>query len=243
MHRANVAIFLTAVGLIGIAPMVLGIVYLARRRADGRSSEDAERSDRSTVVAVVGIMAIVLIAGGSAAWVLAARGLVTSPTAMQQEGMVGMAGMAGPDGTTGMNADGVMRMSLPALERLGGLPLTSSITGAQAVDQVMALHGAGFAVRDAVIATYANGRATIWVSLAPDRRTAVDQVSTMVTTIDASGSPFARPSPVPGLRGVYVTSGMGQRHFLFARGETVWWVAADPSVASDVLKDVLEVAT
>ena len=34
MHRVNVAIFLTAVGLIGLAPLLLVGISLARRRAD-----------------------------------------------------------------------------------------------------------------------------------------------------------------------------------------------------------------
>lgn len=240
MHRANVAIFLTAVGLIGVAPIVLWVVYLARKRHEARALDFARADNRSTVIAVVVVMAVLVAGGGAAAWVLAARGLA-APSSRMPAGMEGMADTAGAGGMPSMNAGGGTRMTLPVLDRVAGLRLTSSIMGPDAVDQVGILHGSTFPIRDAVIATYGNGLATIWVSLAPDRATAAGQVSTMAEGIRGSESPFTVPSAVPGVRAVFATSGMGQRHFFFARGASVWWVAADPSIASAVLADILEV--
>lgn len=239
MHRANVAIFLTAVGLIGVAPIVLSVVYLARKRHDMRATDDGAADNRSTVIVVVVVMAVLVAGGGAAAWVLAARGLAP-PASGRLDGIADTRNAGGMPATD--SGGGGMRMSLPVLDRLGGLRLTSSIAGPDAVDQVGILHGSTFPIRDAVIATYGNGRATIWVSLAPDRGTAARQVSTMAERIGSSESPFTVPSTVPGLRAVYATSGMGQSHVFFARGAAVWWIAADPSVASAVLDDALEVA-
>jgi hypothetical protein len=73
VHRANVAIFLTAVGLIGIAPLLLGAVYVARRRVE-RDPERA-RTSRSLLPIVVVITAVLISVGGLVAWTFSAGGV------------------------------------------------------------------------------------------------------------------------------------------------------------------------
>jgi hypothetical protein len=236
VHRANVTIFLTAIGLIGIAPVILLLVAVLRRRRDVRVPDVSPAAGRSTLIGVAILTAALVLLGGSTAWILSARGVAEGPS---------MAGMAEGDGAEGMpmsGGDDGSGPSLPALRTLGGLPLTSSVTGPDAVEQVAALHGSGFPVRDAFIGTYGGGRATIWVSEAPDRRAASEQVRMMVAAIVGSGSPFVDPRPVKGRSGVFETTGMGQRHYFFARGVTVWWVASDPQLSNAVLDDVLGAA-
>lgn len=234
MHRVNVAIFLTAIGLIGLAPVVLSLMYLARRRADRRGGD--EGAARRPVAAVVAAVAILLAVGGVTAWLVSDPG--TAATSVEAMDGAGMAGMPGVGGTNGDAAGG-----LPILERLADEPLTPSVTGPDAIEQVAQLHGSTFPVADAVIATYGNGRATIWVSAAPDAGTAKDQVMTMRDGISEGGSPFAPPQEVPGMPGVYATSGMGQRHFFFSRDRAVWWIAVDPAIARRALNQIMEVAT
>jgi hypothetical protein len=228
VHRANVAIFLTAVGLIGAAPMILLVVYALRRRAD-RYHPAGAGAGRSPVLGVVVVTGILLVGGGSAAWVLSARGLGATSSASMGD-MSGMDGI--PSGAT----------PLPVPDRLAGLPLTSSVTGSEAIREVAAIHGSTFPVRAAVVATYADGRATIWVSRAPDPATAAAQVAEMMEGIARGTSPFTEPHELPGVAGVFATSGMGQRHYFFARGDVVWWIASDPSLGRRILSETLEVA-
>jgi hypothetical protein len=232
VHRANVAIFLTAIGLIGIAPVILLFVALLRRRRDARDPDASAATGGSTLLGVSILTAALVVLGGSAAWILSAGGTADDPS------MAGMAAVGGTEGVA-VSEGGERGTPLPILRTLAGLPLTSSVTGPDAVEQVAALHGSSFPVRDAFIGTYGGGRATVWVSQAPDRRTASEQVRMMVGAIAGSGSPFADPHPVEGRPGVFETTGMGQRHYFFARDVTVWWVASDRKISKAVLDDVL----
>jgi hypothetical protein len=84
---------------------------------------------------------------------------------------------------------------------------------------------------------------TIWRSEAPDATRATAQVERMRARIAEGGSPFEIPHRVRGRSGVYVTFGMGQEHFFFARGTSVWWVAVTPSLAGRALPEALEAST
>jgi hypothetical protein len=230
MHRANVAIFLTAVGLIGIAPLLLGAVYVARRRVE--RDPESERTSRSLMPIVAGITAVLLVVGGIVAWGVSGPG--AAPSSIQ--GMEGMGGIAG--GAAPASAGGA---GIPM--ELVGQPLTSYVDGADALDAVAQLHGSTFPVTDAEIAVYGDGLATIWRSGAPDATAAADQVERMRERIAGGGSPFDAPHPVRGLPGVYATFGMGQKHFFFSQSDSVWWVAVAPSLAGPALSEALEVST
>jgi len=223
MHRANVAIFLTVVGVIGIAPLLLGAVYVARRRLE--RDPERERMSRSFVAIVGVITTVLLVVGGVVAWTFSGPG--ASPSSM--EGMTGMTGT-------------------PALASVGGgsipmeladQPLTSYVDGPEAIADVTRLHGSTFIMTEAEIATYGDGLATIWRSGTPDAATAAAQVERMRERIAGGDSPFDAPRRVRDEPGVYATFGMGQEHFFFARGASVWWVAVDPSVAGRALSEVL----
>lgn len=222
MHRTNVAIFLLMIALIGISPLLLALVYVARRRSERDVDEAGWNRSRTVPVAV--ITGIVVVASVVTAWALSGR----------QTGAA-MAEMAGMPGIGGGRAS---RLWVP--ESVAGQPLTASVQGQEAIAQVAALHGSSFPVTDAAVATYAEGRVTIWVSAAPDAGTAARQVEAMTERIDTGTSPFTTPVPLSGRPGVYTTSGMGQRHFYFATAGTVWWIAAEPAIARRALTDILE---
>jgi hypothetical protein len=225
VQRANVALFLLAIGLIGLAPLVLGLVALARRRADRRDAAEHRTLGRR---ALLGILAgSVALASVAAAWAVSGRGVVPA------DETTGMAGMASMDATA-------MQLEVPS--GFAGELLTTSIGGDEAIAEVAALHGARFPVTQAAIATYGDGRIKIWLSAAPDEATAAEQVEEMARRIAAGGSPFSAPVPLAGERRIYRTSGMGQRHFFFSSGSTVWWVAADPDLAERVLAEVVDEA-
>lgn len=211
MYRTKIAIFLTAVGLIGVAPLLLGAAYLARRRAE----RGTERMSRSFLPTVAVVTILLLAVGGFLAWTLPPSG--------------------------GSSAAGAAHPAIPM--QLGGEMLTSYVDGPDAIDAVIRLHGSTFPMTDAQIATYGDGLATIWRSGTPDAATAARQVERMREGIAGGGSPFSTPRPVRGHPEVYATFGLGQKHFFFARGASVWWVAAEPTVAGRALSEVLRVST
>jgi hypothetical protein len=227
VQRANVAIFLTAVGLIGLAPLLLGAVYVARRRVE--RDPESEQTSRSLMPIVAVITAVLLIVGGVVAWTFSGPG-ASMPS---RDGMDGMAG--------GSALTSAGSATIPM--ELADQPLTSYVDGPDAIAGVAQLHGSTFPVTDAEIAAYGNGLATIWRSGAPDAAAAADQVERMRERIARGASPFDAPHPVRGQPGVYATFGMGQKHFFFSRGASVWWVAVAPPLARRALSEALGVST
>jgi len=223
MHRANVAIFLMVIGVIGIAPVLLGAVYVARGRVE------RERTSRSFVPIVAAITTVLLLVGGVVAWAFSGPG-ASQPSMEGMEGMTGEPALASVGGT-----------AVPM--ELADQPLTSYVDGPEAIADVARLHGSTFTMTDAEIATYGNGLATIWRSGTPDVATAADQVERMRVRIASGGTPFADPHTVRKQPGVYATFGMGQRQFFFARGASVWWLAVVPSMAGRALSEALGAST
>ncbi|GBC87755.1 hypothetical protein HRbin12_01773 [bacterium HR12] len=222
MQRLKIALFLTAVGVIGIAPVLLVAVYAARRRLE-RTADDRHAS-RGLVRIAAAVTGALVVVGGALAWTFAQTGAPPSPS----------------HGADGMGGGTLNHPLLP--EELAGQRLTEHVEGPEAITAVQRLHGAEIPLTEAEVAVYGNGLATIWRSGAPDAATATEQVELMRERIADGGSPFDTPHPVPGHAGVYATRGMGLRHFFFARGTSVWWLAADPDIARSALLETLEVA-
>ncbi len=140
--------------------------------------------------------------------------------------------------------------AMPAMSRsddplpatLAGAPLTNEVIGSQAIEQIASLHGRDMPVVSAEIGQYANGRLTVWMSTESDAAGAADMVVRMSERISGGGSPFAPPRPFTAEPGVWTTRGMGQTHIFFARGDTVWWLAADPSLARAALSELIDAA-
>ena len=233
MNRVNVAILLTAIGLIGAAPILLVGIYVARRRSERERHE--EGASRSRVWIVSGLTAVVVLVGGVVAWTISDPG-AASGVAVGIDGMDGMEGMPG-DAATG-SADAT---EIPM--EIADQPMSAYVEGPEAVEDVVRLHGSSFTVTDAQIATYGDGLVTIWRSGTPDAATAASQIERMRDAITGGTSPFGDPRLVPAQTVVYATSGMGQEHYFFAKGASVWWVAVARSLASRVLSEALAVST
>jgi hypothetical protein len=222
VQRANVAIFLTAIALIGLAPLILAVASVARRRADGGGG--GRRGRRRIVVA--GITSLLVVGGTvAAAWALAGR---AEPGAGSASGMGGM----GEGGTGGMST----HVRVP--RTLAGLELTALTRGDDAIAEVTALHGAPFPLVDAAVARYGDA-VGVWVSSAPDVTTAQREVDEMRARIAEGGTPFATPTLVRTAGRVFTTSGMGERHFFFSSGRDVWWISAPPPFAKEALDDLM----
>ena len=131
------------------------------------------------------------------------------------------------------------RDPLPAT--LAGAPMTNELTGQQAIQQIASLHGRDMPVVSAEIGQYANGL-TVWMSIESDPAGAADMVVRMGERIAGGGSPFELPKPFAAAPGVWITHGMGQTHFFFARGDAVWWLAAEPRLARSALSELIAAA-
>ncbi len=124
---------------------------------------------------------------------------------------------------------------------LGGLPATVHVTGQDAVDVVAGLHLGDVPVDEAEVAEYGSGREVVWVSRSGT--VSADTLVTQMTDRIAQGdTPFSTPRKVPTLRGVFRTVGNDQVHYYFARGEAVWWLAADRALARQALAEILGAA-
>ncbi|HXF82470.1 MAG TPA: hypothetical protein VNN19_06940 [bacterium] len=121
---------------------------------------------------------------------------------------------------------------------LAGSPLTGSVRGAAAVDQISRLHGTRIEVADAVVARY--GPITLWISNAPSPLKASALLWRMNRRMAGGTGVFSTPSPRE-LRGrtVFSTTGMGQSHAYYQSGATVLWLAAPPDVLDHALQDLL----
>lgn len=226
MHEGSVTLFLVAVVVIAATPFILLGVELARR-ARTRSRSAAEEPSRPRgllrplLVGVSGVVLLTLVIG----WYLSAHPAPQGADEMAMGGANGaMPAINGGDDP------------LPA--NLAGAPMTNEVTGPEAIRQIASLHGTDLPIVSAEIGQYADGRLTVWMSTESDPADAADMVVRMGERISGGGSPFAPPRPFAAEPGVWRTRGMGQTHFFFARGDTVWWLAVDPSLARSALSEL-----
>lgn len=124
---------------------------------------------------------------------------------------------------------------------LAGLPTTTHLTGAEAVEAVTGLHLGEVPVDAAEISDYGAGRVLVWVSWSASA-SADALVRQMTARIAQGDTPFRAPRVPVRMPGVWVTVGNGQTHFYFARDGAVWWLAAEPDLARAAVAELLEVA-
>ncbi len=112
-------------------------------------------------------------------------------------------------------------------QQFAGLPRSKLLSGEEARRQVSSMHGKAFAVRDAFVAEYADGRerVALWVMIAPDQVAAQTLVAKMTDRIGAANSVFSppRPTQVAGVA-TYQSNGMGLSNYYYALGNRVYWL-------------------
>lgn len=129
---------------------------------------------------------------------------------------------------------------LPA--QLAGLELTSSKTGDPAISEFTSMHGKAFPVVSGDIGFYGNGAITLWVAGTSTDAIAGKMVNSMQARIAEGNSPFSPTNEIQnGNHTVYVLDGMGQTHYYFQSNQLVIWLAVQPSLADESLKQILEV--
>ena len=118
-------------------------------------------------------------------------------------------------------------------EKVSGLSRVRLVTGPEAQRFVDELHGKPLVAEESAVALYARPKersAEVWLSRVVDEREARRQIGLMVHKMyENPKSPFKDPARLDhaGLA-VYRFTGMGQVHLIWACGDLVWWVSANP---------------
>ena len=126
--------------------------------------------------------------------------------------------------------------------RLAGLPITSQMTGPQAVADFSNLHGEQFPLTSGAVGIYGNNQVTLWVAGAPLNLMAARLVNAMRDKIAEGNSPFTPiGESLDSNRTIYALEGMGQKHFYFQSHNLVIWVAANADIADAALQQLKEI--
>lgn len=129
---------------------------------------------------------------------------------------------------------------------LGGLPLTHTLQGDDALKEINRLHGKRIRSLDGFVAHYErDGKVTmLYVSRAYLGPIARWQFSRMIEGIRSGASnaegqfTHLRAREQDGVT-FYLALGLGQVHYFYRSGATLVWLAADPEVARQALGDTL----
>lgn len=118
------------------------------------------------------------------------------------------------------------RWSFP--HKIDGYYLSQLTTGDKALAQVNRLHGKPIQALKGAIAIYGRGekRAMVWVSLALSPQVALQQVGIMVEKMEEGGPFHDFSMDRMGCVLVHRFLGLGQEHYLFAHGASVFWISA-----------------
>lgn len=126
---------------------------------------------------------------------------------------------------------------------VGGLPLVHAQRGKEALEAINRLHGKEIGGRDGYVAHYERDGlvAMLYISEVSFSFQAGRQLKTMAERIQKENTPFyhLKASERDGIT-VYSALGEGQIHYFYRKGARVFWLAADPPVATKALEGLLE---
>jgi len=130
---------------------------------------------------------------------------------------------------------------VPLPTEIGGLALSSQVTGTDAVKEFDMMHDQHFPLTSGSAGVYRDKRAAVWIGGMPFQFLAAKLVDAMHDKIAKGNSPF---TPVREFqdrgRVVYELEGMGQEHYYFQSKNLVIWLAVEPAVADSALTQILE---
>lgn len=131
--------------------------------------------------------------------------------------------------------------SLP--QSIGPLTLVKSQSGEEARQEIDRLHGKQLDFRKGYIGTYGgeDRGAKVWVSEYDSDAKASEAFGKMTRKMTLSGQKnfwHFQEIPIEGVP-VYFLVGMGQAHYFFQKGIKVIWLAVDPPLAKQAIRDLL----
>ncbi len=124
---------------------------------------------------------------------------------------------------------------------IGSLSLERFQSGEEAKREIDRLHGKQINFRRGYIGTYGNGRAKLWVSEYDSEKEAAGGIGKMaqrMQTREEGNFWHFREISIQGMT-VYFVVGMGQANYFFQKGSKVIWLAVDPPLAREVIRDVI----
>ncbi len=131
--------------------------------------------------------------------------------------------------------------AVPLPDQIAGLPLTTKMTGKQAVEEFDMLHNEHFPLTSGAVGIYGDQKIGLWVGGAPLPFMAGSLVAAMHAKIAEGDSLFTPLNEIKDRgRTVYVLEGMGQKHYYFQSQNLVIWLASDPALADQALQHILE---
>ena len=127
-----------------------------------------------------------------------------------------------------------------APQEIAGYRLQGALTGSAAVASMQRLHGEEIDIVTGWIARYEGG-GTIWLAEAADEGAAGRLLQAMTDRIADGNESFShlQGEEYRGLT-VYSVLGQGQRHYYYARGRQLVWVATPPGAEEAFFSDALE---
>jgi len=131
----------------------------------------------------------------------------------------------------------------PIPQSIGSLTLEKLQSGEEARQEIDRLHGKQISFQRGYIGTYEakDGKAKIWVSEYASEGEAVEAIAIMARRLKASEQKnfwHFKEVPIQGVP-VYFVVGMGQVHYFFKKGVKAIWLAVDPALARETIRDVI----
>jgi len=128
-------------------------------------------------------------------------------------------------------------------ESIGEFRLQKMESGEKAKKEIARLHGKNLDFRTGYIGTYTlgNTKAKLWISDYNSKIEAAGEVERMARRIQTrEGKEFRhfRMIPIEGIP-IYFVVGMGQAHYFYQTGNKVIWLAVDPRLAKETIRDLI----
>jgi hypothetical protein len=113
-------------------------------------------------------------------------------------------------------------------------------SGEEARREIDRVHGKQISLMRGYIGAYAaeNGRGQLWVSEHSSEREAAEAIKKMAHSMKQEKQQFWHfREMLIEQQPVYLAVGMGQAHYFFQKGTKVIWLAVDPSLAKEAIRD------
>ena len=135
-------------------------------------------------------------------------------------------------------------VDLPLPQSIATMRLDRVQSGKEARQEIDRLHGKQISFRRGYIGTYVadNGDAKLWLSVHSTEGEAAEAMEKMAQSMrqGKQQSFWHFRKIMIGQRQVYFALGMGKAHYFFQKGPKVVWLAVDPPMAKEAIRDTLD---